>query len=473
MLVWTWMLSQQFGVLNVFARWVLPVSENLPWLTNTRMAMVSVLLLTLWKIFPFYSLVVLTAFQTLQAELYEAARIDGAGALACFRHITIPGIAPTLGLMTLLATIFSFRRFTVIYLLTGGGPGRRDEDPRGERVRATPSSSSICRTAARSGSPVSASPSPSPPPTSPPSAAWATARSEDGRARRRRGAWSGPLRRRRPPIRLATRLALYLTVAGVCAAVLFPVYWMVLTSLRQTRDTITYPPDLLPRNVRLSAYGELLQTVPIATWLGNTVVISIGVMLLCLVLSVLGAYALSHFRWRGRSAFGFLLLVTQMLPEALLVIPIFVIFRRAGLIDTQPGLILADAAFVVPVGVWILKSYMDTIPREVREAALIDGCGPMGTLWRITLPLSVPALITVGVIAFFDGWNEYLFASTFITSSDLRPASVGLASFIGELATPVELVFAATALFTTPPVVFYFLMQRYFVSGLTSGAIKG
>jgi multiple sugar transport system permease protein len=287
------------------------------------------------------------------------------------------------------------------------------------------------------------------------------------------GRGPGPLRRRRPPIRLATRLALYLTVAGVCGAVLFPVYWMVLTSLRQTRDTITYPPDLLPRNVRLSAYGELLQTVPIATWLGNTVVISIGVMLLCLVLSVLGAYALSHFRWRGRSAFGFLLLVTQMLPEALLVIPIFVIFRRAGLIDTQPGLILADAAFVVPVGVWILKSYMDTIPREVREAALIDGCGPMGTLWRITLPLSVPALITVGVIAFFDGWNEYLFASTFITSSDLRPASVGLASFIGELATPVELVFAATALFTTPPVVFYFLMQRYFVSGLTSGAIKG
>jgi len=116
------MLSQQFGVFNVFARWLLPVSENLPWLTEPRMAMLSVIGLTLWKIFPFYSLVVLTAFQTLQAELYEAARIDGAGALACFRHITLPGIAPTLGLMTLLATIFSFRRFTVIYLLTGGGP---------------------------------------------------------------------------------------------------------------------------------------------------------------------------------------------------------------------------------------------------------------------------------------------------------------------------------------------------------------
>jgi multiple sugar transport system permease protein len=218
---------------------------------------------------------------------------------------------------------------------------------------------------------------------------------------------------------------------------------------------------------------ELFQTIPIATWLGNTVVVSAGVTLVCLVLSIAGGYALSHFAWRGRSVFGFALLTTQMLPEALLVIPIFIIFRRAGLIDTLPGLILADAAFVVPVGVWIVKSFMDTIPREIREAALIDGCGPLGALWRITLPLSVPALITVSVIAFFDGWNEYLFASTFITTAELRPAAVGLASFIGELATPVELVFAATAIFTVVPVAFYLVLQRYFVSGLTSGAIKG
>jgi multiple sugar transport system permease protein len=273
--------------------------------------------------------------------------------------------------------------------------------------------------------------------------------------------------------RRLSRLLLYATVVAVCLAVLFPVYWMLVTSVRPTRDTITYPPDLLPRHLRWTAYLELFQTVPIATWLGNTMVVSAGVMLLCVALSIVGAYALSHFRWRGRSAFGFLLLVTQMLPEALLVIPIFVIFRRTGLIDTRPGLILADAAFVVPVGVWILKSFMDTIPREVREAALIDGCGPLSALWRIILPLSVPALITVSVIAFFDGWNEYLFASTFVTTSELRPAAVGLASFIGELATPVELVFAATALFTAPPVAFYFLLQRYFTSGLTSGAIKG
>jgi multiple sugar transport system permease protein len=121
-LVWAWMFSQQFGVLNVFARWLLPISDNLPWLTNPNLAMFSVLLVTLWKIFPFYSLVVLTALQTVEVELYEAARMDGAGPIASFRHVTLPGIAPTLSIMTLLVTVFSFRRFTTIWLLTGGGP---------------------------------------------------------------------------------------------------------------------------------------------------------------------------------------------------------------------------------------------------------------------------------------------------------------------------------------------------------------
>jgi multiple sugar transport system permease protein len=269
------------------------------------------------------------------------------------------------------------------------------------------------------------------------------------------------------------RLLLYAAVALVCGMVLFPVYWMLTLTVRPTRDTISYPPALWPKAIQWNAYVEAFQTLPIATWLGNTFLVSVGVTLICLDLSVLGGYALSQFRWRGRTLFGFALLTSQMLPEALLIIPIFIIFRQVGLIDTRSGLVFADAAFIVPVGVWILKSFMDTIPREISEAALIDGCGPWATLWRITLPLSAPALIAVSVIAFFDAWSEYLFASTFITTAELRPASVGLASFIGELATPVELVFVFTAVFAVVPMFFYFLLQRYFISGLTSGAMKG
>ena len=126
-LIWTWMLSQQFGVLNVFVRWLLPIDANLPWLTDPNLAMFSLVFMTIWKLFPFYSLVLLTALQSVQQELYEAARIDGAGPLAAFRHVTLPGIAPTLGIMTLLITIWSFRRFTSIFLLTGGGPAGATE----------------------------------------------------------------------------------------------------------------------------------------------------------------------------------------------------------------------------------------------------------------------------------------------------------------------------------------------------------
>jgi multiple sugar transport system permease protein len=221
------------------------------------------------------------------------------------------------------------------------------------------------------------------------------------------------------------------------------------------------------------AFVDLFQTIPIATWLRNTIIVSLGTTVVCLVISVLGAYALSSFRWRGRGVFGFSLLVTQMLPEALLIIPIFIIFRQLGLLDSLQGLILSDSAFVVPIAVWILKGFFDTLPSEVYEAAMVDGCGRMGVLWRIMLPLSLPALVAVSVVAFFGGWNEYLFASTFITSSELRVASIGLASFIGELATPVELVLAGATVFTVAPVVFYLLMQRYIVSGLTGGAVKG
>ncbi len=274
-------------------------------------------------------------------------------------------------------------------------------------------------------------------------------------------------------VRWLRRLALYGAIVAVCLLVFFPVYWMLVTSIRPTRFSITYPPNLLPEELRWSAYVELFQTIPIATWLRNTTIVSLGTTVVCLVLSVLGAYSISSFRWRGRGLFGFALLVTQMLPEALLIIPIFIIFRQLNLLDSLQGLVISDSAFVVPITVWVLKGFFDTLPTEVAEAAMVDGCSRMGVLWRIMIPLSMPALVAVSVVAFFEGWNEYLFASTFITTSELRVASIGLASFIGELATPVELVLAAATVFTVAPVVFYLLMQRYIVAGLTGGAVKG
>jgi len=275
------------------------------------------------------------------------------------------------------------------------------------------------------------------------------------------------------PHRLSKRAIFYLVVAFAVVIVVFPSYWLVVTSLQEEKYLLVYPPYLTPQLFNWRSYLSLFEATPMVLWLRNSIMVSLGVTALALILSVLGAYALSGFRFRGRGLFVFFLLATQMLPQALLVTPMFILFRQMGLIDTLQGLVVVDTAFVVPVTVWIMKGFFDSIPREIEEAALIDGCSRMSALFRIVLPLSLPAVVAVCVVAFFEGWNEYLFAVTFVSSSDNWVATMGLASFIGELATPLELVMAAAAIFSVAPVAFYLLMQRYIISGLTGGAVKG
>ena len=273
--------------------------------------------------------------------------------------------------------------------------------------------------------------------------------------------------------RLSKRAIFYLVVAFAVVIVVFPSYWLLVTSLQEEKYLLVYPPYLTPQLFNWRSYLSLFEATPMVLWLRNSIIVSLGVTALALILSVLGAYALSGFRFRGRGLFVFFLLATQMLPQALLVTPMFILFRQMGLIDTLQGLVVVDTAFVVPVTVWIMKGFFDSIPREIEEAALIDGCSRMSALFRIVLPLSLPAVVAVCVVAFFEGWNEYLFAVTFVSSSDNWVATMGLASFIGELATPLELVMAAAAIFSVAPVAFYLLMQRYIISGLTGGAVKG
>jgi len=162
-----------------------------------------------------------------------------------------------------------------------------------------------------------------------------------------------------------------------------------------------------------------------------------------------------------------------MLPEARIFIPIFIILRQLRLLENLPAVSLVNTAFVLPIGIWILKGVFDAVPREIREAAQVDGCDEMSVLWRIVVPLSLPGLVAVGVVAFFYAWNEFLFTSTMLTTEAVRPAAVGLASLRTQMETPVERILAASMLFSLPPVLFYIIMQRYIVSGLTAGAVKG
>lgn len=269
------------------------------------------------------------------------------------------------------------------------------------------------------------------------------------------------------------RILLYVAVAVVSLMTIFPIYWMLVSTFQPSKYTLHYPPPLLPQEITFQQFGDLFANHPIARWLRNSFLIASMAMLLCTALTVLGAYALSSLRWKGRSTFGLFLLITQMLPEILIVIPLYIIYRRLNLVDSLPALALVNTAFALPICIWILKGVFDTVPLEVLDAGVVDGCTELSVLWHIVLPLSLPGLVAVAVVSFFSAWNEFLFAVIMLASAQFQPASVGLTTLKATGFTPVEQYMAAGLVFSILPVVFYLVMQRYIISGLTAGAVKG
>ncbi|WP_308465837.1 carbohydrate ABC transporter permease [Rathayibacter soli] len=268
----------------------------------------------------------------------------------------------------------------------------------------------------------------------------------------------------------AVRILLLVLLVGFAG---FPIYWMLNTALSSTNELYKSGQSLWLHLERIGDIPAAFAKVPVGVWLGNSFWIAAGTTVLSLALGVLAGYALSRFKFYGKGIVGFLLFSTQMLPEALLVVPLYAIFTTLGLLNNLGGLVLANTAFVMPVAAFILKAAIDDVPIEIEESARIDGCPRMGILSLVVLPLVKPSIAAAAVISFFAGWNEFLFANTFISNASLWPASIGLASFQGQFITPIELVMAAALVFALPAVVFFLLAQRSIVSGMAAGAVKG
>lgn len=272
--------------------------------------------------------------------------------------------------------------------------------------------------------------------------------------------------------RISTIIIL-LCIIGIAIIAGFPIYWMFNTSLLPTNEMFTSSPRLWPSFDSLGGFSNLFQELEIAKWLTNSAFIAVGTTFASLGMALFAAYAISRRKFRGRGFIGFIMFATQMLPEALLVIPLYALFISLGLINNLWGLILVNAAFVMPIIVWVLKGAIDSIPHEIEEAAIVDGCSTLQIQRLIIWPLIAPSIVAGAVLAFFHAWNEYLFATTFILDMDKRVASTGLASLIGELTTPLDRVMSASLLYTLPPIIFFLIVQRRIVDGLTSGGIKG
>ena len=261
--------------------------------------------------------------------------------------------------------------------------------------------------------------------------------------------------------------------ALLVAVYLFPVYWMVATSLKAQREIFAIPPKLVPWPPDFEPYREAVLGNPdVARGVLNSTIIAVGTTALTLVLAAPAAYALARLRLRFTVAIGLVLLISQMLPSINIALPLFVIFSRVGLVDSYLALIVANATVTVPFAIIVLRPFFLTVPGEVVEASRVDGSTRFEAFWRIALPLAGPGLITVAALTFLTAWGEFVFGLTLATSEEMQPITVVLSRIITQFGTRWNELMAVSTVVALPIVVFFILLQRYIVGGLTAGAMK-
>lgn len=263
-------------------------------------------------------------------------------------------------------------------------------------------------------------------------------------------------------------------IAGLIVVVyLFPVYWMVVTSLKTPPDIFATPPQIVPIPPVLTAYKDAVLTnhiVQSAFW--SSVIISCGTMILTLILATPAAYALARLRLRGGGVVMLMLVLSQLLPAIVVAGPLFVVFSKIGLINSYPALILADVSFTLPFSVIILRPYFLTVPRDLEAASMLDGSSQFGAFLRIVLPLVRPGVVTVAAFAFLMAWGEFIFALSLNLNESIQPITVALNSFVGQYGTEWNNMMAVATAIAVPIVIIFVGLQRFIVSGIASGATK-
>jgi multiple sugar transport system permease protein len=272
--------------------------------------------------------------------------------------------------------------------------------------------------------------------------------------------------------RLWLLLGTELPVALILCFALIPWGWMVLSSFRPEADLTRTPLRVLPDALTLANHIELLGRTSFAANLRDSLIVASGAVALGLALSLPAAYAFSRFRFPGRSTLLVQFLAINMFPVVMLILPLFVLFRQFGLLDTYLALIAGHATFTLPFAIWLMTSYIDGIPADLDQAAAIDGAKRWQQMWLVILPLTLPGLVAVGIYLFISSWNEYLFA-LMLTGRNVRTVTVALQSFIGENQIQWGLLMAGGTLVALPATILFLLTQRQLVGGLTGGAVKG
>jgi len=252
---------------------------------------------------------------------------------------------------------------------------------------------------------------------------------------------------------------------------IFSTYWMFVTSLKPDIEVYTLRPSLLLQHITFLNYDFALGWGYLRQ-LANSLIVSLGTTGLNLIVTVFGAYGLSRFRFRGRKILSRTILATYVIPSSLLVIPFVIVIINLGLYNTYSAMILANVTFTLPFTVWTMAGYLASIPVDLEEAAMIDGCGRIQALFRVVLPPSIPGVIAVATFSFVNAWNEYLYVVALVDSESRFTLPLGLASLLTSDIVPWGKLMGMSVLYSVPGILFFLFLQKYMVQGLVKGAVK-
>jgi trehalose/maltose transport system permease protein len=281
----------------------------------------------------------------------------------------------------------------------------------------------------------------------------------------------------RPQSYYLSRTLFFVVLAVIFVYIVFPFYWAFRSSITPDNELFTTPVHYWPVNPTLAHYQEVFTNADFLIALRNSTIVAASTTILALFIGTVGAYALGRFKFRGRLPVMYLILSMTMFPAIAILGSLFDLVRRFGLYNQLPSLIVTYLVFTLPFTVWVLTSFFQGLPKELEEAAYVDGASPLETLYKVMLPLIAPGLVTTGLLAFINAWNEFLFAVSFLQTPDRR--TVPLAIFLFNTATgggfeiPWGTIMAATVVVTVPLIILVLIFQNRIISGLTAGAVKG
>jgi len=273
--------------------------------------------------------------------------------------------------------------------------------------------------------------------------------------------------------RIAGRAGVVALTAAIIVFALTPVLWFFGTAFKTVPETYAAPPSWLPAHPSLDAFGYVLGRANVPIYFRNSVFVAVVTTLVTIVLAIAAGYAFSRYSFGGRRVLQFGILASQMFPGVLLIIPLFQVINALGLIDSLWALVLSDVTFALPLSIWLMTGFFDTVPRELDEAAQIDGCGVLSSLWRVVLPVSLPGIAATAIFVFISAWDEFVFALTFINTDTNRTLPVALNLFITSYEIKWNDLAAMAVMVTIPVLTLFFVIQRWLVGGLAAGYGKG